>query len=599
MSNNYEKKYDIGNISPDLPRANYIHELPLLSFSDVQNSINLSLVFNYARHEEDIAENKNSFFIAPGFKLNMQKKLVFDESYDLSKIYESDGRLVELTTNEDMVNIFTFDDDSQRILRRIPQSTPTPVPPDSNEIVPETGNTTYTHVVEYPDFSKEVYDSNGKIIEVYDKYSDTPYLTYAYDESGRLTSISYKETKVISLSYESDRLNTVTYNNCSSTFNYNTDGTLSSIEHYTEVVYSFDFTDGYKIEAKKDENAVINSSAVNINDTNKTISISDHYENTVTYKFDNMTPTLQNNIVEITDNLGVKTRVQFNSSKMTYSYEIGESDAEFVDDQYVGSINVYRTEDSVYSSQTAYTKKYSDGELMTYIGNNMWKYETTSAVVNKGYYIVSGWIKQTELNIPNNSKNVRIGVTESDPGVSCFAGGISYNKWAHFAFKVPSESNSIYVLFSGSGLEVKDVKVTFQRTHVRPDENSCYVPIYEDVLIHKTDGSAIPLHQICFSAYGYDPALDWSSFDDILRYLVNKKKNENTYEFYYSKSKTVVPIIPSNEIKFGYRSEEDAETYLLNDYYLGKKRCTHKGIVTTRVKDNESDCFLLYNYQQL
>ena len=594
MSNNYEKKYDIGNISLDLPRANFIHELPLLSFSDVQNSINLSLVFNYARHEEDIAENKNSFFIAPGFKLNMQKKLVFDENYDLSKIYESDGKFIELKTNEDMVNIFTFDDDSQRILRRISQSTPTPVPPGSNEIVPETGITTYTHVVEYPDFSKEVYDSNGKIIEVYDKYSDTPYLTYAYNEYSRLTSISYKGTKVISLSYESNRLNTVTYNNCSSTFNYNTDGTLSSIEHYTGVVYSFDFTNGYKIEAKKDENAVINSSDVNINDTNKTISISDHYGNTVTYKFDNMTPTLQNKIVEITDNFGVKTRVQFNSSKMTYSYEIGESDAEFVDDQYVGSINVYRTEDSVYSSQTAYTKKYSDGELMTYIGNNMWKYGTTAAVVNKGYYIVSGWIKQTELNIPNNSKFVRIGVTENDPGVSCFAGGISYNKWAHFAFKVPSESNSIYVLFSGSGLEVKDVKITFQRTHVRPDETSSYVPIYEDVLIHKTDGSAIPLHQIYFSAYGYDPESDWSSFDDILRYLVNKKKNENTYEFYYSKSKTVVPIIPSNEIKFGYRSEEDAETYLLNDYYLGKKRCTNKGIVTTRVKDNESDCFLLY-----
>ena len=42
----YVKSYDVGQIKLDLPRANHIHELSLLSFSDVQNTVNLSLVFN-------------------------------------------------------------------------------------------------------------------------------------------------------------------------------------------------------------------------------------------------------------------------------------------------------------------------------------------------------------------------------------------------------------------------------------------------------------------------------------------------------------------------------------------------------------------------
>ena len=42
----YVKNYNVGQTKLDLPYANYIHELPLLSFGDVQHTINLSLVFN-------------------------------------------------------------------------------------------------------------------------------------------------------------------------------------------------------------------------------------------------------------------------------------------------------------------------------------------------------------------------------------------------------------------------------------------------------------------------------------------------------------------------------------------------------------------------
>ena len=41
------KKYNVGNISLDLPYNSFIHELPLLGFSDMKNSYNFSLVFNH------------------------------------------------------------------------------------------------------------------------------------------------------------------------------------------------------------------------------------------------------------------------------------------------------------------------------------------------------------------------------------------------------------------------------------------------------------------------------------------------------------------------------------------------------------------------
>ena len=68
------KKYDIGQIRLDLlktpglqdaPYMQYTHELPLLSFGDVQHSVNLSLVFNYERYRNEKAAGENPFFIAP------------------------------------------------------------------------------------------------------------------------------------------------------------------------------------------------------------------------------------------------------------------------------------------------------------------------------------------------------------------------------------------------------------------------------------------------------------------------------------------------------------------------------------------------------
>ena len=68
------KKYNVGNISLDLPYNSFIHELPLLGFSDMKNSYNFSLVFNH-KLKLDLC---NVFNIDNGFKLNVQKKIVFE-----------------------------------------------------------------------------------------------------------------------------------------------------------------------------------------------------------------------------------------------------------------------------------------------------------------------------------------------------------------------------------------------------------------------------------------------------------------------------------------------------------------------------------------
>ena len=79
------KNYDVGQINLDLlnsntleepPYVQYTHELPLLSLGDVLHNMNLSLVFNYERYRDEKANGKNPFFIAPGFKLNLHKRLI-------------------------------------------------------------------------------------------------------------------------------------------------------------------------------------------------------------------------------------------------------------------------------------------------------------------------------------------------------------------------------------------------------------------------------------------------------------------------------------------------------------------------------------------
>ena len=84
----YEKKFGVGNVYVDMPYAQFIHELPLLSFSDVQHNINLSLIFQSK-------ETGNPFNIANGFKLNLQKRLIMNGNIPV-KFEDTSGNLIQL-----------------------------------------------------------------------------------------------------------------------------------------------------------------------------------------------------------------------------------------------------------------------------------------------------------------------------------------------------------------------------------------------------------------------------------------------------------------------------------------------------------------------
>ena len=60
MSDTYVKRYDVGNIRLDTPYAHFIHELPLLSFGDILQTIGLSLVYQSKL-------TNNPFYIANGY----------------------------------------------------------------------------------------------------------------------------------------------------------------------------------------------------------------------------------------------------------------------------------------------------------------------------------------------------------------------------------------------------------------------------------------------------------------------------------------------------------------------------------------------------
>lgn len=245
MSNTYVKKYDVGQIKLDLPYANYIHELPLLSFGDVQHTINLSLVFNRERYTEEAQESENPFFIAPGFKLNLQKRLIIDE--DTISYQDENGKIIALTQYGD---VYTFQDDSQRILRRTEQVPSIILPPNPGSGIIEVPPVTlYDYEVEYPDFSKEKYNTDGLITAVYDKYSNNAFLTYTYNTSDQLTSIAYRNSKTVSFGYASGKLSTITYSgNSTKNTQFSYSGNAVTVTHYSGEVYTINTSSNYFVQ---------------------------------------------------------------------------------------------------------------------------------------------------------------------------------------------------------------------------------------------------------------------------------------------------------------------------------------------------------------
>ena len=164
------KNYNPGHIRLDLPSANYIYELPLFAYSDTVGSLGISLIFNY--HNSN--ESDNPFLFKPGYKLNIQKRLVIDSTLNKPTHFQNEyGKRVSLYKYDDS-SIYFLDDESQRYVFK-------------------SGS---FYVLVNPDDSRETYDLTGRFIFSEDKYFQEV-LYCQYNTSGVLTKITYREKQII------------------------------------------------------------------------------------------------------------------------------------------------------------------------------------------------------------------------------------------------------------------------------------------------------------------------------------------------------------------------------------------------------------------
>ena len=505
MSENYVKKYDVGQIKLDLPYANYIHELPLLSFGDVQHTMDLSLVFN----EERRKAGDNPFNIAEGFKLNVQKRVVVGNGVTI-KFEEGNGKYVDLISVSDF---YTFDDETQRVLRL----------------------TSFGYEVEYPDFSKETFNDDGYIIGAYSKYDKiNPLITYEY-ANGKLTSINYKG-EIISLGYDtSNKLSLITYAGKTITFTYV--GYHLIVTHYSGVDYNYSATNGqFSIYSANEGEGSSDpcSRRWMCTKTTNSITIDKSVAGTTidstTYDFlsfdgDKIT------LLDISDKNGVKTRVHFKDNKLLYSYETGLPNNGFLNDKYCGNVNVqsvFNNKSGIYSKLI---QKPNSGTSMSEIDQMSefgWTASLSSTEEYDGIYILSGWIKSNEDNDSDTIEMI-IGRNIDDIVLGYYLPKPPANEWTYFAVGVPYNFDTICAYFKkyNTNIETKDFRITFQQSFV--NDTTCIDELVyeEDVLVvEDTNGNSIKYLslakdcQFCNSNTIIDGNL---TVRDVLQYKINQK----------------------------------------------------------------------------
>ena len=569
---------NVGEINLDLlnrinyryapPFVYYTHELPLLSFGDVQHTVNLSLVFNFGNYRDEKYNNKNPFFIAPGYKLNLQKRLLENEEDDCMSFQEGDGKIVNLIQKSD--NVFVFDDESQRILRRTEQS------PNQNLVSGGNadyglGNAFYDYTVEYADFRKEKYDESGRITEAFDKYSDDAVLSYAYNENGQLAAITFRDSKVISLEYESNRLKYVKYNNKAVEFFYNADGTLDRVEHYTGVTYKFnmykadfaliDVDFGYKVTALANGTTVLRSKELNVASDKKTIEIIDkngnHTVNKVSYRNPDIlvyeNPPFE--YVDIIDNNGVETRVQFDLGKESYAYEIKNGQPQFLGDtpqsRFAGNVTFYNVMGAPEDNPESGVQTINSGMALNYNATNYEWSGNHESGERAGFYIISGWIKLNSSDSDsafNCCATICIG-NSSSCDVTYEVNLTSEEEWKYFSCKFCKQANILCVgVTTPETVSLRDVRVVFQERGASIDDNNvAHTNMYEYVLLGENEEIFFDNARFYYTSnnINYEIKSDLEpdrivTFSDVLRYKLRKKREGVSDEVYYNKCQDII-----------------------------------------------------------
>ena len=521
----YNKKYSVGSIALAGPYFDYVHTLPLVTFSDVKNTVELALVYN-----SQIAAN-NYFNIANGYKFNLQKKIV-ETSAGLS-LLDSNGLMIACNpaTNQTASNatVYALNDDSHRILRRI----------------------TSGFELEYPDYSKEYFDSTGKQTSSFDKYGEEIF-RFVYD-GNRLSSIIYRPEvstsyKVLSFTYDSyNRLSIIKYIANGTALTVGTlvySNTGFTIQHYSGVDYvcSYDATNSvYSVYSTSrggtPECIYSQSYSCNKTETNITLRKGTHNEivDSLTYdliSYDGNSPK-EIKVVDVTDHHDVKTRIQYKNHKPHCSYEVfGDNNDMFINgSSYAGNI-VVKDENGFDGEITFATAHYpmifndESWERFWYcdFGQNV---DTT---ITESETAITGWIKSTEQHVTT--------AYNYDIEYQLEVGPV----WKFFIIPVKISGNSVDIIFGDETLSFKDFKL------VLLDKNLCKTrTLYNtvdlgDAFISNVSGIASEIPE--------DKKYK-ASAADIMRYCLNVQRNHHANEFCYNDGRN---LIVSSEALYLYDS---------------------------------------------
>ena len=507
----YNKKYSVGSIALAGPYFDYVHTLPLVTFSDVKNTVELALVYN-----SQIAAN-NYFNIANGYKFNLQKKIV-ETSAGLS-LLDSNGLMIACNpaTNQtaSSASVYALNDDSHRIIRRI----------------------TSGFELEYPDYSKEYFNSDGKQTSSFDKYGEEIF-RFAYESSGELKSIAYRpevstDYKKLEFGYSSNRLTTITYSangtpRTIGTFSIASDG--FDIQHYSDVKYHLRKAGNEYIAYSTITKPNVGQTTVHRVDCTKTGNT--YVVNTLEYGVTKDTITYdafllgENNeikMLDITNFYGIKTRVQYKDHRPYCSYEyFADENVMFNDDgNYIGSVNIQEKNgvNGVISRGMGYPATTDVVNLFGYAFP-----EGTDPDVYVGQAIITGWVKS---DTPQTCTFV---INQKTYSVNIEAA----NTWQFFVLPFSNSSSSISVFYSPVGsIDIQGTELYFLGKNIRRDMAGVanYTTLENHYLENVTFANEIDGN---IATTGFK-----ATFDDIHRYLAAKKKGR-TNEFYYNDGRNLI-----------------------------------------------------------
>ena len=586
---NYEKNYSVGQIRLDAPYAHFLYTLPLLSFSDAQHAIDLSLVYQSKMTD-------NPFNIANGYKLSLQKRIILSGNRPY-RYEDGNGTVVDINRFSDK---YAFDDGSYRFIRTV-----------TNENKTE-------YVLENPDYGTETFNSYGNIISINDKYGNNVLeFHYFIAYPTKLWKITYKNTnKSIEFSYNGNAMTGIQYKIGTEAIATTTLAHSSNnvtVHHYSGVDYSLTRSTGSFVAESANLNEPYSnefSHKILVTKGNNTITFEKSIGNKVidntVYSFVNFDSTGKAKLLDVTNFQNVTTRIQFSNGKPAYSYEL--LNTMFVnhpatnDPYYPGGVTFYNNEQSVGS------QRYGDGSPMkcqTLVsGVSVNDYDALHNF--NGIMTLSGWLQSkadavTEGTIIINHNDAPIG--------SYTIKGLVKDTWMYFSASFYLENTTtsaikVLTLETTDKLWAQDFRLSGNAISLT-DEAPANLQEYKDnmanaagVLLHRTINGTENIIRLTDENVEF---LDGSTLiskadypmtaNDLMRYKINQEFGTYTGEMYYNDGRGILSLSGVLNVRYVTPAGTSATVSLAN-LSIGKTYSSKGNIYTTKTNtyvDNENN----------